>query len=57
VVILNGNISLLCVRLMAEIENKLNKSVHVLVFSVELLESYGEGLGNLHSKSVPTPFI
>ena len=56
-VILNGNISLLYVGLTAEIENILNKSVHILLFSVEVLESYREGVGNLHSKSVPTPFI
>jgi hypothetical protein len=60
VVILNGNISLLCVGLMAEIGNIQNKTVHIFVSSqvkVEVLESYREGLGNLQNKLDPTPFI
>jgi hypothetical protein len=57
VVILNGDISLLYVGLTAEMEYIQNKSVHIFVFSVELLKSNGEGLGNLHNKSAPTAFI
>jgi len=48
--ILNGNVSLLCLGLTAEIENIQRKSVHILVTSLGLLEGNGEGLGNLHNK-------
>jgi hypothetical protein len=43
--------------LTAEIENIQRKSVHILFFSVEILEGYGDGLGNLQNESVLTPFI
>ena len=60
-VILNDNKSFLCPGLRALIENiQKKKSVHVFVFRhliVELLESYGEVLGNLQNKLVPTPFL
>jgi len=39
------------------LENIQTKSVHVVVCPVEFLESYGEGLGYLHNKLVPAPFI
>jgi len=45
---------------MAEIGNIQYKTVHIFVspqFKVEILESYGKGLGNLHNKSVPTSSI
>jgi hypothetical protein len=55
--ILNGNTIL--AGLTAEIAN-VNTSLNVFFFlshSVDVLENYREGLGNLQSKSVPTPFI
>ena len=55
-IILNGDISLLCVGLTAEI-GKYRKKVHILISSVELLKNNGKGLGNLQNKLVPTPFI
>jgi len=52
----NRNVSL-CVGLTAEIGNIQYKSVHILFFSVGLLQNYEEGLGNLQNTSVPTPFV
>jgi hypothetical protein len=40
--------------LVAGIGNIKRKSVHVVVFSVQVLEGYGEVLGNLHYKLVLT---
>ena len=41
----------------AEIGNIQNKSVHIFVFSVEILKSNGDDLSNLQNKLVCTPFI
>jgi hypothetical protein len=56
-VILCGNISLLCVGLTDGIENIQRKSVHVMYSCVQVLEGYGKGLGNVEYKSVLTIFI
>jgi hypothetical protein len=57
VVILYGNRLLLCVGLTAGIGNVQRKSFWILIFSVQVLENYGEGLGKLPNKLLPTPFI
>jgi hypothetical protein len=57
VVILFGNVSLLCVELAAGIGNVQRRSVLIVVFSVDALVSYEEGLSNLQNKLLPKPFI
>jgi len=57
VIILNGDISFLCMGLTAEIGNIHRKSLRIFVFSVEVLKSNGKVPGNSHNKSVSTLFI